>query len=256
MNKIEQAFENKKAFIPFITAGDPDISVTKELILALQEAGADMIEIGIPFSDPVAEGPIIQEADERALAAGTTTDMIFDMLEECQNDIHVPIVFLSYVNPIFVYGIEKFAKRMQSAGAHGVIVPDIPYEEKDEIESVFSQYDLTLVTMIALTSSDRIQMIAKAAKGFVYAISSVSVDAAGDDLKERISSLFSQVKKEKDIPCVIGFEIHTPEQAKDMAEVADGIVIENEIVKLVAKYGKDSIPYVKEYAKSMKEGCR
>ncbi|MCR5690911.1 MAG: tryptophan synthase subunit alpha, partial [Eubacterium sp.] len=175
MNKISEAFENKKAFIPFLTAGDPNLEVTRELILTMQEAGADLIEIGIPFSDPVAEGPVIQDADMRALASGTTTDKIFDMVKSIQDQIHVPLVFMTYINPIYVYGKEKFARKSADCGVAGVIVPDVPFEEKNEIKDIFNKEGLEVVSMIAPTSSDRVKMIAKEAEGFVYCVSSLGV---------------------------------------------------------------------------------
>ncbi len=253
MNKIAQAFENKKAFIPFITAGDPDLDTTKEILLAMQEAGADLIEIGIPFSDPVAEGPIIQEADDRALAAGTTTDKIFDMVSSIKDQFHVPMVFMTYINPIYVYGKDKFAKRAAECGIAGVIVPDVPYEEKQEIKDAFNRQGLEVVSMIAPTSTDRAQMIAKEAEGFLYCVSSLGVTGVRTEISTDIAQLIRQVKEVKDIPCAIGFGISTPEQAKEMAAISDGAIVGSAIVRIVAEHGKDSVPYVKDYVKSMKE---
>lgn len=253
MNKIADAFDNKKAFIPFITAGDPDLSTTKEIILAMQEAGADLIEIGIPFSDPVAEGPVIQEADDRALTAGTTTDKIFDMVKSVSDQIHIPMVFMTYINPIYVYGTEKFAQKSRECGVAGVIVPDVPFEEKEEICSIFQKYDLTVVSMIAPTSSDRVRMIAKEAEGFVYCVSSMGVTGVRTEISTGISDLIKQVKAVKDIPCAIGFGISTPEQAKEMAAISDGAIVGSAIVRIVAEHGKDCVPYVRDYVASMKK---
>lgn len=253
MNKIAEAFENKKAFIPFITAGDPNLNTTKEILLAMQEAGADLIEIGIPFSDPVAEGPVIQEADLRALKAGTTTDKIFDMVKSISGQIKVPMVFMTYINPIYVYGIEKFARKSKECGVSGVIVPDVPFEEKEEICTVFSQYDLTVISMIAPSSSDRVRMIAKEAEGFVYCVSSMGVTGVRTEISTGIADLIKEVKKVKDIPCAIGFGISTPEQAKEMASVSDGAIVGSAIVKIVAEHGEESAPYVKDYVASMKQ---
>ena len=214
MNKIAEAFTDKKAFIPFITAGDPNLDVTKELILAMQEAGADLIEIGIAFSDPVAEGPVIQEADDRALAAGTTTDKIFDMVASIQEKIHIPLVFMTYINPIYVYGIENFAKRTRECGVAGVIVPDVPFEEKKELDDIFKAEGLTVISMIAPTSSERVQMIAREAEGFVYCVSSLGVTGVRTEINTGIAALIQQVKAVRNIPCAIGFGISTPEQAK------------------------------------------
>ena len=253
MNKIEQAFNNKKAFIPFVTAGDPDLDTTKEILLAMQEAGADLIEIGIPFSDPVAEGPVIQEADLRALESGTTTDKIFDMVSSIQQKLTVPVVFMTYINPIYVYGTEKFAKRASECGVAGVIVPDVPFEERGEIQEIFKQFDMAVISMIAPTSSDRVRMIAGEAEGFVYCVSSLGVTGVRTELSTEISSLIQDVKSVKNIPCAIGFGISTPEQAKTMAAISDGAIVGSAIVKIVAEHGRDSVAYVKEYVKKMKE---
>jgi tryptophan synthase alpha chain len=256
MNRIEDAFINKKAFIPFITAGDPDLDTTREILLAMQEAGADLIEIGIPFSDPVAEGPVIQAADDRALASGTTTDKIFDMVASIQNQIHIPVVFMTYINPIYVYGVEKFAKKTKECGVAGVIVPDVPFEEKKEIQDTFRQEGLTVISMIAPTSKDRVQMIAKEAEGFVYCVSSLGVTGVRSEISTGISTLIEQVQAVKEIPCAIGFGISTPEQAKEMAAISDGAIVGSAIVKIVAEHGKDSVKYVKEYVASMVKAVR
>ena len=253
MSKIAEAFENKKAFIPFITAGDPDLETTGKIILAMQENGADLIEIGIPFSDPVAEGIVIQQADERALAAGTTTDKIFDMIDKMKDKIHVPMVFMTYANVIFVYGIEKFAKRSEELGMAGVIVPDVPFEEKDEMDSVFRKYGLDVISLIAPTSKDRIQKIAAEAKGFVYCVSSLGVTGVRATINKGVADMIQEVKKVKDIPCAIGFGISTPEQAKEMSEISDGVIVGSAIVRIVGEYGRDSVEKVGEYVKQMKE---
>lgn len=253
MNKIEQAFNNKKAFIPFVTAGDPDLDTTKEIILAMQEAGADLIEIGIPFSDPVAEGPVIQEADLRALESGTTTDKIFDMVKSIQEQLTVPVVFMTYINPIYVYGTEKFAKRASECGVAGVIVPDVPFEERGEIQEIFKQFDMAVISMIAPTSSDRVKMIAGEAEGFVYCVSSLGVTGVRTELSTEISSLIQDVKSVKNIPCAIGFGISTPEQAKTMAAISDGAIVGSAILKIVEEHGRDSVSHVREYVKKMKE---
>lgn len=252
MNKIEEAFANKKAFIPFVTAGDPTLDTTRELLLAMQEAGADLIEIGIPFSDPVAEGPVIQEADIRALSGGVTTDKILDMVEEISDQLYVPVVFMTYINPVYVYGVEKFAKRAAECGVAGVIIPDVPFEEKEEIRRVFSDFDLTVISMVAPTSAERVKMIAKQAEGFLYCVSSLGVTGVRTEISTGIADLIAVVKKVKDIPCAIGFGISTPEQAKKMADLSDGAIVGSAIVKIIAEHGKDSVPYVREYVSEMK----
>lgn len=256
MNRVEEAFTNKKAFIPFVTAGDPDLETTEKILYAMQENGADLIEIGIPFSDPVAEGIVIQQADERALAAGTTTDQIFDMVEKIRDDIHIPMVFMTYVNVIFVYGTEKFAKRTKEIGMAGVIVPDVPFEEKAELEQVFGRYGLDVISLIAPTSKDRIQAIAKQAKGFVYCVSSFGVTGVRATIQEGVADMVREVKKAKDIPCAIGFGISTPEQAKEMAKISDGVIVGSAIVKLVGQYGRDCAEQVGEYVRAMKQAIK
>ncbi len=256
MNKIAEAFDGKKAFIPFVTAGDPNLQTTKELLLAMQEAGADLIEIGIPFSDPVAEGPVIQQADIRALASGTTTDKIFDMVQSLSSEMKVPMVFMTYINPVFVYGIEKFARRSRECGVCGIIVPDVPFEEKEEIRKTFADYDVTLISMIAPTSDDRVKKIAEEADGFVYCVSSLGVTGVRARLNTGISRLIGKVKEVKEIPCAIGFGISTPEQAKEMAAISDGAIVGSAIVRLVAEHGEDCVPYVREYVKSMKQAVQ
>ena len=256
MNKISEAFENKKAFIPFITGGDPSLDVTKKLILAMQEAGADLIEVGIPFSDPIAEGPVIQEADERALSAGCTLDKLFDTIKEVKDEVHIPMVFMTYVNPIFTYGKEKFMQRCVECGMAGVIVPDVPFEEKEEFDVVCKQYGLDLISLIAPTSHERIAMIAKEAEGFVYCVSSLGVTGMRTSITTDIGAMVKLVKAQKDIPCAVGFGISTPEQAKKMADQSDGAIVGSAIVKLCGAYGKDCVPKVKAYVKEMKDAIR
>ena len=253
MNRIEEAFANKKAFIPFVTAGDPTLDTTREIIFAMQEAGADLIEIGIPFSDPVAEGPVIQEADIRALSGGTTTDKIFDMVKGISDELHIPVVFMTYINPIYVYGVEKFAKKTKECGVAGVIVPDVPFEEREEIRETFASYGLTVISMVAPTSAERVKMIAKEAEGFLYCVSSLGVTGVRTEISTDIAGLIAMVKEVKDIPCAIGFGISTPEQAKKMAGISDGAIVGSAIVKIIAEHGENSVPYVRDYVVSMKQ---
>lgn len=253
MNKITEAFSKRKAFIPFVTAGDPDLETTKKLLFAMREAGADLIEIGIPFSDPVAEGPVIQEADERALTSGVTTDKIFDMVMEIREQLAIPLVFMTYINPVYVYGTEKFAKRMKECGVEGIIVPDVPFEEKQEIADIFRKEGRTLISMIAPTSSDRVKMIAREAEGFVYCVSSLGVTGVRSEIGTGISKLIDQVREVSDIPCAIGFGISTPEQAKSMSEISDGAIVGSAIVRIVAEHGRESVSHVREYVEKMAE---
>ena len=253
MNKISEAFENKKAFIPFITGGDPSLDVTKKLILAMQEAGADLIEVGIPFSDPIAEGPVIQGANLRALKGGVTTDKIFDMVAELRKEVTVPMVFMTYANVVYSYSIERFAKRAAEVGMDGLILPDVPFEEKEEFAPAFREQGMDLISLIAPTSHERIAMIAKEAEGFVYCVSSLGVTGMRNVITTDVGAMVKLVKEASDIPAAIGFGISNPEQAANMAEKSDGVIVGSAIVKLVEKYGKEAPSHVAEFVKSMKD---
>jgi len=252
MNRIQKAFEKGKAFIPFVTGGDPDLATTKELLIAMAEEGADLIEIGIPFSDPVAEGPTIQAANERALKAGCTIDKLFDMIKEARKRVTVPMVFLTYINPIFVYGKSRFMKRCVECGIDGLIIPDLPYEEKHEILDACEEYDIILISLIAPTSNERIKMIAKEAKGFVYVVSSLGVTGVRQEIKTDTKAMIELVKATAPIPCAVGFGISTPQQAKEQAEVADGVIVGSAIVRLLEEYQGDSVKVIREYVREMK----
>lgn len=252
MSRIKNAFVNGKAFIAFVTGGDPTLDMTQKLILTMQEAGADLIEIGIPFSDPVAEGPVIQEANERALAAGCTTDRLFDALEEIKDQVRVPLVFLTYINPIFTYGKEAFMKRCKKAGIDGLIVPDLPYEERAEIAGTCDEFGVDLITMVAPTSRERIAMVAAGAKGFVYCVSSLGVTGVRSAITTDIGEIVAAVREATDAPCAVGFGIAEPKQAKAMAALSDGAIVGSAIVKLVAEYGGDCLKPVSDYVRRMK----
>lgn len=252
MSRISDAFKNGKAFIPFITGGDPDLETSYELIKTMAENGADIIEIGIPFSDPIAEGPVIQEADLRALSAGTTTDALFEMVEKLRKEIDIPFIFMSYMNPLYVYGTQRFMKRCKEVGIDGVIIPDVPFEEKDELSQFCKEYGIELISMIAPTSQERIEMIAKEAEGFLYCVSSLGVTGVRKEIRTDIAGMVEHVRKVTDVPVAVGFGISTPEQAKKMAAVSDGAIVGSAIVKIVAQYQKDAKPYIAEYVKSMK----
>lgn len=253
MNDIKSAFENGKAFIPFVTAGDPDLATTEKLLIEMSKNGADIIEIGIPFSDPIAEGVVIQEADLRALASGTTTDKIFDMVKRVRSEIKCVLAIMTYMNPIFVYGTDKFMSRCSECGISAVIVPDTPFEEKQELAPYCDKHGVELVSLIAPTSHERIRMIAKEAQGFVYCVSSMGVTGVRNEITTDIGEMVSLVKSVSDIPCAVGFGISTPEQAKKMAQLSDGVIVGSAIVKIVGKYGKDCIKPVCDYVKSIKE---
>ena len=253
MSKIHSAFEHGKAFIPFITCGDPDIETTKAVVHEAVKNGADLIELGIPFSDPTAEGVVIQSANYRALQAGITTDKVFGMVRELRNDIDVPMVFMTYANVIFSYGTERFISTCRDIQIDGIIVPDVPFEEKDEFLPECKRYGVDFISMIAPTSEDRIAMIAREAEGFLYIVSSLGVTGTRKEITTDLKAIIDVVRKHTDIPCAIGFGISTPEQAKRMSEIADGVIVGSAIIKIIAEYGTDSPVHVGEYVRSMKE---
>lgn len=253
MSKIQNVFKDKKAFIPFITCGDPSLEVTEQLVYAMAEAGAGLIELGIPFSDPMAEGPIIQEANMRALAGGVTTDKIFDMVGRIRKNTQIPMVFMTYANVVFSYGTERFISRSAELGMDGLILPDVPFEEKEEFSSVCKKCGMDLISLIAPTSRERIRMIAKEAVGFVYCVSSLGVTGVRSEISTDIGAMVQLVKSEKEIPCAVGFGISTPEQAEKMAALSDGAIVGSAIVKICKEYGADCVPHVKKYVEEM---CR
>lgn len=253
MSNISKAFDHGKAFIGFATAGDPDLETSKRIMLEMAHGGCDLIEIGIPFSDPIAEGPVIQEADLRALSAGATTDNVFEMTAKLSAETDVPLVYMTYLNVLFKYGYEKFLKNAKDCGISGVIVPDLPFEEKDELQSVAEKYDIDVISLIAPTSEQRIQMIAKQAQGFIYEVSSLGVTGVRSEIKTDLESITSAVRQVSNVPVAIGFGINTPQQAAKYSHLADGIIVGSAIVKLVAQYGKDAPEKVYDYVKSMKD---
>ena len=253
MSNIGKAFENKKAFIAFITCGDPDLETTVEVVKEAVKNGADLIELGIPFSDPTAEGPTIQGANLRALTGGVTTDKIFDMVKELRKDVSVPMVFMTYANVVFSYRAERFIKTCSEIGIDGIILPDLPYEEKEEFHPVCQKYGVDLISLIAPTSENRIAQIAKDAEGFIYVVSSLGVTGTRNEIKTDLESIVKAIRENTNVPCAIGFGISKPEQAKKMAGISDGAIVGSAIIKIIEKYGKDSPKYVGEYVKSMKD---
>ena len=253
MSNIRKAFENGKAFIAFITCGDPDLATTAETVKEAVRNGADLIELGIPFSDPTAEGPVIQGANIRALKGGVTTDKIFDFVRELRKEVTVPMVFMTYANVVFSYGSEKFIAICKEIGMDGLILPDVPFEEKEEFQSICDRYDIDFISLIAPTSENRIAMITKEAKGFLYIVSSLGVTGTRTEIKTDLSSIMEVVRRNTDVPCAIGFGISTPEQAKKMAGLSDGAIVGSAIIKLLEKYGTEAPKYVGEYVKSMKD---
>ena len=256
MSNIRKAFENGKAFIAFITCGDPDLETTAAAIRAAVENGADLIELGIPFSDPTAEGPVIQGANIRALNGGVTTDKIFVFVKELRRNVKVPMVFMTYANVVFSYGAEKFISTCRDIEIDGLILPDLPFEEKEKFISLCHKYGVDLVSLIAPTSENRIAMIAKEAEGFLYIVSSLGVTGTRSEIKTDLTSVVKAVRENTDVPCAIGFGISTPEQAGRMAGISDGVIVGSAIIKLFEKYGKDAPEHIGEYVKSMKDAMR
>lgn len=256
MSKIKEAFADGKAFIPFITCGDPDLETTAKVVRAAVKNGADLIELGIPFSDPTAEGPVIQGANLRALSGGVTTDQIFDLVRELRTDVTIPMVFMTYANVVFSYGAERFIKTCQEVGVDGLILPDLPFEEKEEFLPLCHQYDVDLISLIAPTSENRIAMIAKEAEGFIYVVSSLGVTGMRSEIKTDLKAIVEAIRLNTSVPCAIGFGISTPEQAKKMADISDGAIVGSAIIRILEKYGKEAPEHVGEYVKRMKDALR
>lgn len=255
MSKIADAFKNGKAFIGFLTAGDPTCEKTVEYILAMEEAGCDLIEIGIPFSDPMAEGVVIQDANVRALEHNTTTDDVFEIIKQVRAKTDVPLVFLTYINPVFFYGYEKFFKRCNELGVDGIISPDLPYEEKGEIKDIALKNDVDVISLIAPTSKERIQKIANDATGFIYVVSSLGVTGMRSEIKTDLNAIIDDIRDVTDLPLAVGFGINTPEQASQIGKIADGVIVGSAIVKIIEEYGENAGDALKEYVSSMKKAA-
>ena len=256
MSNIKMAFANGKAFIPFLTCGDPDLETTAAAVRAAVENGADLVELGIPFSDPTAEGPVIQGANLRALRGGVTTDKIFSMVRELRQDVKVPMVFMTYANVVFSYGAARFLSACRALDMDGLILPDLPFEEKEEFLPLCRANGVDLISLIAPTSAQRIARIAGEAEGFLYLVSSLGVTGMRAEIKTDLGSIVRLVREQTELPCAIGFGISTPEQARTMARLADGVIVGSAIVKLLERYGRDAPGYVGEYVRSMKDAIR
>ncbi|MDR2246140.1 MAG: tryptophan synthase subunit alpha [Treponema sp.] len=253
MSNIARAFEKGTAFIGFVTGGDPDIETCADAVLEMTRAGADLVEIGIPFSDPIAEGPVIQDANIRALAAGTTPEKLFGMAARIRKQTAVPLVFLTYLNPVFRCGYGRFFRRCQESGVDGVIIPDLPFEEQDEVRPAASMRGVDLISLIAPTSRERAAEIARNAAGFLYMVSSLGVTGIRGGIDAGLAARIAQVRSATNLPAAVGFGIHTPAQAKELARVADGVIVGSAIVKITAEYGKEAAPHIYRYVKEMKE---
>ena len=253
MSKIARAFDHGKAFIPFITCGDPDLSTTQAAVEAMVQAGADLVELGIPFSDPTAEGPVIQQANQRALSGGVTTDAIFHMVERLRRRVAVPLVFMTYANVVYSYGPQRFVRQAAQVGMDGLILPDVPFEEKEPFARICRPLGLDLISLIAPTSHSRIARIAREAEGFVYCVSSLGVTGVRSEITTDVGAMVDLVRQANpSIPCAVGFGISTPEQAAQMARLSDGAIVGSAIVRLMARYGSQAIPHVAQYVAEMK----
>ena len=255
-HRIAKAFDHGKAFISFITAGDPTLEKTEAFITLMERAGADLIELGIPFSDPIAEGPVIQRANIRALSQGATTDKIFDMVARVREKVQVPLVFLTYVNPIFTYGIDRFCARCKEVGIDGLIIPDLPYEENGEVRPIAEKYDVDVISLIAPTSEQRIGQIAREASGFIYTVSSLGVTGVRSEITTDLQSMIRVIRENTSTPAAVGFGISTPEQAESISAYADGVIVGSAIVKMVEANGEAAGPVIEEYVRKMKAACK
>lgn len=256
MNKIAEAFQNQKAFITYLMAGDPNLDQSAENILAAQEAGADLIEIGIPFTDPIAEGPVVENASVRALSAGVRLNNVFDMVATLKDKVHVPLVFMTYLNPVFVYGYDNFFAKCQEIGIVGIIIPDLPFEEQDEVKVVAKKYGVAVITLVAPTSEDRVAEIARQAEGFIYLVSSMGVTGVRSNITTDISAIVEAIRAVSDIPVAVGFGINQPSQVKDIAAVSDGVIVGSGIVRLVEEHGTEAKPYIYDYVHEMQGALR
>ena len=253
MSRITDAFSHGKAFIPFLTCGDPDLETTEAAVRAMAAAGADLIELGIPFSDPTAEGPVIQAASERALAAGATTDKIFELVRRLRKDVTTPMVFMTYANVVFTYGTERFISTASEIGMDGLILPDVPYEEREEFAPVCRKYGLDLISLIAPTSEGRIAKIAREAEGFLYGVSSLGTAGVQEELTANVDRMVRLAKEaDPDLPCAVDLDVPTPDQAASVARVADGVIVGSAIVELTGRYGQEAVPYIRDYVTDMK----
>ena len=253
MSNLSKAFDHGKAFVAFITCGDPDLETTAAVVRAAVENGADLIELGIPFSDPTAEGPVIQGANLRALKGGVTTDKVFALVKELRKDVTIPLVFMTYANVVYSYGADRFLANCAEAGVDGLILPDLPFEEKEEFLPTCRKYGVDLISMIAPTSEDRVAMIAREAEGFLYLVSSLGVTGERSEINTDLAAIVRTVRENTKIPCAVGFGISTPEQARAMAALSDGAIVGSAIVRIVEEYGKEAPERVGRYVGAMKQ---
>jgi len=247
MSRISEAFgkltkDGKKGFIPFITAGDPDLQTTKALIIELAHAGATLIELGIPFSDPMADGPVIQRASERALRHGFGIDDVLQVVSDARTETDVPIILFSYFNPLLQFGIERLGREAKGTGVDGVLVTDLVPEEAGEFASVLRASDLDMIFLVAPTSTDeRLQMVADRASGFIYAVSRAGVTGTRDEMSAEAEKLVERVRRFSDLPVAVGFGISTTDHVRDVWRYADAAVVGSAIVKVVEESSSGSV---------------
>jgi tryptophan synthase alpha chain len=259
LSKIKSAFENlkrenKRGFIPFITAGDPDLPTTKNLLIELAHAGATIIELGVPFSDPMADGPVIQRASERALKHNFGIGEILYIVRETQKEVEIPIVLFSYFNPLLSYGLERLSREAKMAGVDGVLITDMTPEESEDVSKILKEYELDLIFLVAPTSTDeRLKMIAEKATGFIYAVSRTGVTGARDEMTNDAETLVNRVRAFSDLPVAVGFGISTPEQVRDVQSYADAAVVGSAIVKEIEKLNGavDTVERIGEFARTL-----
>lgn len=254
MTSLKEAFAKENTFVGFTVAGDPSIDKSIEYVVAMANAGADVVELGIPFSDPVADGPVIQAADLRAFAAEITTDKIFTMVERIREQTDVPLVFLSYANKIFDYGYEEFYDRCEALGVNGTVIPDLPVEERGEVAEIANRHHVSIIPLVAPTSGDRIEKIVKDSTGFIYLVSSLGVTGMRDQVSNQLQTTIKKIKQVTDTPVAVGFGIHTPEQAQEMNQLADGAIVGSAIVKLIEENPQNAAPKITEFVTAMKNG--
>ncbi|QQK08112.1 tryptophan synthase subunit alpha [Miniphocaeibacter halophilus] len=252
MNRIEEALKDKKSFIGYITAGHPTIDISEKVIYKMVEAGTDLIEIGIPFSDPNAEGEVIHNANIKALKNGMKIEKAFDLVETVRKKVNVPIVFLTYCNPVFKYGYDEFFKKCKEVGADGIIVPDLPFEERDEMKVFADKYGIIMITLVPPVSKNRIEMLAKDAKGFAYLVSSMGLAGVRKKFPDGVKEFAKFVKENTNIPILIGFGIENEEQIKEMSEISDGIILDSAIVNIIEESGEEAPEKVFKFIKEIK----
>jgi len=264
MNRITNKFSelNEKdriALVTYITAGDPSLEVTEDIVLKLEESGADIIELGVPFSDPMADGPVIQLASERALMGGATLKNILDSIRNIRKVSEVPIILFGYYNPFFHYGVGKFAEDAAGAGADGILVVDLPPEEAPEFKIHTDKAGLNLVFLLAPTSTtERVELVASHASGFVYLVSVTGVTGVRPDLNYSLDTLAGQIKSTTGLPVGVGFGVSSPEQVETIAEYADAVIVGSSIVRIIEQHGKDKDVLLKELSNfigSLSKAC-